>query len=150
MAAQGWHLSEVKLTRYTFVAGEPKQTVYRLDYKATGESDFDEYRDLFESAGWRYVTRMQDWIYFAWDGEPAQAAEIYTDNQSKVAKYTSLQRMLLTTGLLLYSPLLLLSISGENGLQNVLWGLVPITALHAYTLVRVSQVKQRLQQQPTE
>ncbi len=56
MAQQGWHLSLVAPLVYTFVRGDPRDDVYRLDY-LTSKADYEEYKQLFQDAGWDWWAR---------------------------------------------------------------------------------------------
>jgi hypothetical protein len=90
MSRQGWHLARPNpLGAYDFVRGEPKEYVYRLDFQS-GSRGRDEYRQLFADAGWEHVGEMAGWQYFRKEVQPGEEAEIFTDNESKIAKYRRL------------------------------------------------------------
>lgn len=94
MAQSGLHLlSSNGFGFYTFVTGQPADVVYRLDYRTERKTDLQDYLQLFQDAGWENVGNMAGWQYFRKPVQPGQNPEIYTDPQSKVAKY---QRLLLT------------------------------------------------------
>ena len=89
MSQKGWHLSSIGLPCiYRFWAGEPRDYVYRLDYQTFPKKDKQEYQQLFHDAGWEYVGEMSGWQqYFRKEAREGEAPEIFTDVESKVAKY---------------------------------------------------------------
>ena len=86
MARQGWHLTSVAPLVYTFARGEPRDDVYRLDYLVS-KADYDEYKQIFEDAGWELVGEMLGWQYFRKPAAADGPNEIYTDAESKVERY---------------------------------------------------------------
>ena len=86
MAQQGWHLTSVAPLVYTFVRGDPRDDVYRLDY-LTSKADYEEYKQLFQDAGWELVGEMMGWQYFRKPVSTDGPNEIYTDAESKVERY---------------------------------------------------------------
>lgn len=102
MARRGWHMTGVDFPgRYSFVAGEPRDDVYRLDFN-TDSKNWASYRQLFEDAGWEFITTYGSWQYFRTMARPGENPDIYTDNASKVAKY---QRVIAI--LVIFLPILL-------------------------------------------
>jgi len=90
MSQKGWHLVSVKpFGIYNFKAGEKMDFVYRLDYQAK-RKDRIYYLQLFQDAGWEHISEMSGWQYFCKQVEPGESPEIYTDVESKVAKYKRL------------------------------------------------------------
>ena len=88
MSQKGWHLSSMGLPCiYRFRAGEPRDYVYRLDYQIHKKGDQQDYLQLFHDAGWEHLGQMTAWHYFRKEVEEGEALEIYTDVESKVAKY---------------------------------------------------------------
>lgn len=85
--------------QYTFRKSEPRRAVYRLDYLNQRLRDLGEYLEFFTAAGWQYIGTMAGWHYFSHPGRPGQSPEIYTDAESKIAKYRRIQ-----TRLALYLP----------------------------------------------
>jgi uncharacterized integral membrane protein len=91
MSQNGWHLSSVGLPCiYRFRAGEPQDYVYRLDYQTLKKRDQQDYLQLFSDAGWEHLCQMSGWHYFRTEAIEGEAAEIFTDVESKVAKYKRL------------------------------------------------------------
>jgi len=89
MSSKGWHLINICIFIYTFEKGEPKDIVYYGDFKSIKKRDIDEYLDIFRDAGWKYICRQGNWFYFS---SPAnnKYKEVYTDNQSRLTKYSAL------------------------------------------------------------
>jgi len=92
MSRKGWHLASVGIpTLYNFVSGEAKPYTYRLDFiTATNKEDRQDYYQLFSDAGWDHIGEMGGWQYFRKLAKGGEAAEIFTDNQSKIQKYQRL------------------------------------------------------------
>lgn len=91
MSRGGWHLKSMQLPcAYTFASGDPGSYAYRLDYMPSDKSKWDEYRQIFEDAGWKYIGEMSNWRYWRKLIQPGEAAEIFTDNASKIRKYRRL------------------------------------------------------------
>lgn len=103
MSNNGWHLARIGFpTVYTFEAGEPRDFVYRLDYRSYYKMDKGDYLQLFSDAGWEKVEEMAGWQYFRQAARSGDELEIYTDSESKIGKYT---RLLAFLGILML-PLL--------------------------------------------
>lgn len=97
MASQGAHLIKVEsFGRYCFAQGEPGDVAYRLDYTPLKKQDREGYIQVFADAGWEFVCEKNNWQYFrkgiAADGQ----AEIFSDNESKIARLKRLQNQLLS------------------------------------------------------
>ena len=64
MARADWHLKSLGLPGfYTFIAGEPRNDVYRLDF-VMDRKDYQAYLRQFRDAGWEHVGEMGGWQYF--------------------------------------------------------------------------------------
>lgn len=80
MARAGWHLQALGLPGfYTFVTGEPRNDVYRLDFIINQKDS------SFQDAGWEFVGRMGGWQYFRIEAKDRRVPEV-TD-EWKIAKY---------------------------------------------------------------
>lgn len=88
MANKGWHFASFTgLWTYTFVQGEPRDVVYRLDH-LTKDKDKDDYIQLFQDAGWEYAGQsFNGWQYFRKEAVNGEAPDIFSDNESKARKY---------------------------------------------------------------
>lgn len=95
MSLKGWEFKRY-FFGYNFEKTEPKDVVYRLDYKSTFNNDFDEYLKIYQDAGWEHVAQGIRWNYFRTDVKDCVLPEIYSDNYSKIQKYKGLLRVLLT------------------------------------------------------
>jgi Protein of unknown function (DUF2812) len=88
---RGLHLESVgPLGTYTFRAGSPQAMIYRLDYQYLKGQDLPGYLQLFADAGWDHVGQMSNWHYFRRPEVAGQPREIFTDPESKAAKYRRL------------------------------------------------------------
>jgi hypothetical protein len=88
MSKKGLHLSSAGLPGiYTFDVGEPCDYVYRLDFQTVPKKDKQVYLQLFRDAGWEYIGEMSSWQYFQKEARPGEVNEIFTDVESKIAKY---------------------------------------------------------------
>jgi hypothetical protein len=107
MSEQGWHLFGIDFPGvYDFRKGQPKHYVYRLDFQTSRLKDREVYLQLFRDAGWEHLGSMSTWEYFRKEAEPGQAAEIFTDPESKIEKY---QRVL--RALVIFFPILFILFS---------------------------------------
>lgn len=95
MNLKGWKFKKFSWFRYTFEKTEPKDVIYRLDYKSTTNKDIDEYLQIYEDAGWEHVDEFFGWNYFRTDAKDCVYPEIFSDNASKVQKYKGLLKALL-------------------------------------------------------
>jgi hypothetical protein len=96
MARQGWHLIKGGIL-YTFRQGEPKQVLYRLDFRARYELNRGEYLGLFRDAGWEHVCDFGPWHYFR-AAAATVAGDIYSDTHSLIGKYRRLLWVLALLG----------------------------------------------------
>ena len=98
MAAAGWHLVSGGI-RFVFEKGEPQQMRYRLDYRPSYPQGQDEYFALFRDAGWEHAGDYFNWHYFR-SPASAGAPEIFTDSESRAAKYRGLFVILMLAALI--------------------------------------------------
>ena len=69
------------------MAGEPRDYVYRLDWREASRKELPDYLQLFADAGWEHVGSLSGWQYFRRLTAEEPTPEIFTDVDSKVAKY---------------------------------------------------------------
>jgi hypothetical protein len=158
MARKGWHLLDVKTIQYIFIKGEPKEVLYRFDYKMNKNDDFDEYVALFKDAGWEYVTSLNHWIYFRADANKVSNPDIYTDNESRILKYKSILKILYVAGFpSFYFATIWFPIFGNrnhanyNLLFDIAHILVIIVAIMmAYSIIRVYSMIKKLRKEPKQ
>ena len=96
MARQGWHLVKGGIW-FTFRRGEPREVLYRMDFRTKEEPDRGEYLRVFRDAGWEHVCNFGPWRYFRADAAAA-ASDIYSDTHSLIGKYKRLIRVLAVFG----------------------------------------------------
>ena len=90
MSNQGYHLQHAAPFSYTFTPGEPRPYAYRLDFQTQTGLEREAYLQLFQDAGWELVGEMNGWFYFRKLRQPGEPVEIFTDRESKIAKYQRL------------------------------------------------------------
>lgn len=95
MSKEGWHLTKAGFFNYEFVKGEPKDIIYKFDYKPFRNEKIDDYITLFEDSGWEYVTSFAGWFYFRTEVKEDYSLELYNDNTSKIRKYITLRWVLI-------------------------------------------------------
>jgi hypothetical protein len=90
MSLKGFHLASPQGATYHFEQHEPKNYVYRLDFRDWNTNQQD-YEQIFTDAGWEYIGSMGGWEYFRKEATSSDMPEIYTDADSKIQKYRRLQ-----------------------------------------------------------
>ncbi len=148
MALQGWHFVSVTLPgNYTFKKGKPSNDFYRLDF-LSNYSDKANYLQLFEDAGWRHVGEYGSWHYFRKTAEEGEVLEIFTDNESKVKKYSRVLLFLII--FLPIYPIMLTNLSKAEGLfyQIVTFIFFIFVVLYTYAMLmiirRIGQLRKKL------
>jgi len=110
MSRQGLHLSSLGLPGfYYFESGEPGDYAYRLDFNTT-HKDRANYLALFQDAGWEHLGNLGGWEYFRKQRKPGEVMEIFTDNESKIKKYTRLM-----VYLVIFFPVLFILVTSDPG-----------------------------------
>jgi len=146
MARRGYHLAKTPGPGvYTFAVGEPREVVYRLDFRANYRESLADYRQLFTDAGWELVGVMSGWHY--WRKEPTlgEPAEIFTDTASKVAKYHRLMAFLVLMAALLLPAGLTSLDSPHAGIFAAIYA--TLFAIYALLLTRLALRVRQLKQQ---
>jgi len=150
MSKKGFHLLSVGIPGiYTFSVAEPKEYVYRLDFQNFTRKDKQEYLQIFQDAGWEHIGELSTWQYFRKEVREGEVSEIFTDAESKIAKY---KRALVFMGffLVLLSVLYWGQIVNEN--PYTWWGVIVaiyslIILLLAFSFfkiaIRINQLKRR-------
>ena len=145
MSQAGWHFQSIDFPGfYRFVAGEPRDYVYRLDFN-TDRKGYQQYLQLFRDAGWEHLTVYGSWQYFRILAQPGENPDIYTDNSSKISKY---QRIL--TLLVVLNPIYIIILSrfsnSESLFQFIVFVLVlVIEIIFIYAIIRLIQRIRHLQ-----
>lgn len=138
MSNEGCHFSGIGFpTIYSFKTGEPKDYVYRLDYRSHWKLDKEDYLQLFRDSGWEYVEQMAGWHYFRQLAQPGEELEIYTDAESKIEKY---QRLLVFLGILIL-PLVISLINLQSRpykwVEFLLVFIFLMFVLYVYAIVKI-------------
>ena len=96
MAQKGWLLKSYNVFYYNFVKSEPKDYIYKLDYKSSSDKDMDEYLKIFDDMGWEHVEQYLGWHYFRSEADNVKIPDIYSDKTSEIHKYKGLLKVLST------------------------------------------------------
>lgn len=141
MAREGLHLAQPLFPCvYTFVRGAPADVAYRLDYvPRMSRDEFQVYLQVFRDAGWEYLAEMAGWQYFRKPVRPGEAAEIYTDAESKIRKY----RRLLGYLIIIVMPFIILTARSGDRARTAFYDAVTIfqfavLVLLVYGLARIA------------
>jgi len=91
MSRLGLHLEKTEpFGFYSFTHGKPSAYIYRLDFQSGSLKGKEDYFQLFRDAGWEWIGNMGGWQYFRKESKADETPEIFTDNESKIAKYKRL------------------------------------------------------------
>lgn len=156
-ALKGWHLVNTEFCTYYFEKGESRDVIYKLDFKNSGDKDLGDYKEIFEDAGWEYVSRMNGWHYFRVEAKKNKVHEIYTDNESRLMKYRSLLKYLLLAGspsvsaIFLFSVLFLLDHEDMSGPMIGMYILViTVAVLLGYSILRIWLLIRKVKEKSVE
>lgn len=141
MSLKGWHLTGYDFAGfYTFTKGEPHDYIYRMDYQPNSPKDEVEYLQLFRDGGWEQVAKYLSWHYFRKDPKPGETNEIFTDAETRIAKYNRLIRFVLAAGIPSLVVLAVFSITDEKShwfnVFNLFGALIIGHFLYVYFKVR--------------
>jgi hypothetical protein len=151
MSQQGWHLAAAGWpARYTFVRGEPRDLLYRLDWQEASRQQMPNYLQLFADAGWEHAGSHAGWQIFRRPAAAGPAPEIFTDVDSKVAKY---DRMIFAAGgafaAVVVVMVTFLFYDRMDAVLGLLWAALALAAVY-YAVVlaglsrRTRQLKRRM------
>ena len=148
MALDGWHFQSVTFPGYyTFEEGDPRNDFYRLDF-LSNYKDKDNYLQLFEDAGWSHVGEYGSWQYFRKTALEGKTLEIFTDNESKIKKYSRIMVFLVP-----FLPIYIISINSLNDAEGLFYEIMTFVfflfmLLYAYAMVmllrRITQLKKKI------
>lgn len=103
MARKGYMLKTVGFGGYTFETSEPKKMIFQFDFRGLNKISEKEYLQIFEDSGWTFVSRLGAWYYFSKERTEEEVdCSIFSDNESKRAKYKRIILFLFLTGFPLY------------------------------------------------
>ncbi len=132
MANKGLHLKSVNwLGIYTFTRGQPEDVAYRLDFNSNWNKD--DYCRLFEDAGWEHPADVVGWQYWRKRVTDGREPEIYTDPESKVAKF---KQILLVLGVPI-AFFILLALIQTPVPTHLIASLIVFTPLNGYMGIKV-------------
>ncbi|QAA30610.1 DUF2812 domain-containing protein [Clostridium manihotivorum] len=94
MSLNGYELVSARVCRFKFRVCEPKDVVYKLDYRRLKKYDKDNYLDIFEESGWQFVTTCMNWIYFKSEAISNEEMDIFNDIDSKAEMLRTIQKAL--------------------------------------------------------
>jgi len=118
MASKGWQLKK-QGPLYTFEKTEPDTSNIKIDYRYfKSQSDFLEYRTLFEDSGWQHLSgsKFSGNQYFKQISNNS-GMDIFSDEFSRTARYKRLANSLLS-GLIIFLPLVFVSFNqGTLGIE---------------------------------
>jgi hypothetical protein len=140
MSAKGLHLISPGFPGiYTFSVGQPKDYVYRLDYRTFYKKDREEYLKLFRDAGWEYLGQLASWQYFRKEAKIDETPEIFTDTQTKISKYrrliTYISFFYIILGVILWSQLVSYGTFGGTG--AIIWIIAVVLVFMTYAIIRL-------------
>ncbi|GLX70328.1 DUF2812 domain-containing protein [Paenibacillus glycanilyticus] len=136
LSREGLHFKKAgKFSSSFFARDESVRYTYRLDYQtgqARGSAKFQEYVDLYQGAGWEYVSSYGSlWHYFRREWQPGEEPQLYTDRESLIQFYKRLQRVM---GIMLLANLVLMltnMINLRSFFTDRLWAVgVPLIVLY--------------------
>jgi Protein of unknown function (DUF2812). len=115
LSRQGLHFKKARMISSFFTRDESVRYTYRLDYQTgqtNGGAKFQEYLDLYQDAGWEYVSSYgSTWHYFRKEWQPGEEPRLYTDRESLMMLYKRLQRVM---GVMLFLNLFIMILNMVN------------------------------------
>lgn len=150
MARQGWHLERSRGLYYRFEKGEPAEMVYRMDYQGLRGSERKEYMGLFKDVGWEHVGEFGGWQYFRTRAGDGPVPEIYTDPQSRIAKYRRLLAFLMIILVVVWTQVII-SWGRPHDSHDFWYSIrviqIAMTVLMAYAVVRLAAKIRKIRKQ---
>lgn len=93
LSRKGWHLESMTAMGFKFVKSQPQNKIFALDYQPNVK-DLDEYKEIFEGAGWKLACSCGEFYIFSAD---EGTCEIYTDKTELNNKINSRFKVVLIT-----------------------------------------------------
>lgn len=113
MLQDGWVLKKYSVEdedgcKYVFEPiqnEEQKELIYKVDFREFNkEKDFEEYKDIFEDAGWTLLSRNKGYSRHVFYTEPTNAQrDIFSDTESYIERERRKMSSTLTTVILNFS-----------------------------------------------
>ena len=153
MALEGYQLVKVGLFKYTFEKNPPQKLIYQMDFRVLGGNiKKEEYIQIFEDAGWHFVTSANGWYYFFQEWQEDVDLSIFSDNESKSKVLLRLIGFLLLTGFPLYYQAIFilpqLKYSGVFILIKIIMG--TITLVHFLAMLKILSMYKKIQKEIKE
>ena len=108
MASRGWHFSGFAFIFYHFEKGQPRNDIYKLDFRKTQMEDKENYLQIHQDLGWDNVYEFKVfngvWEYFRRDGnlensdDKVQDQELFTDKESLIELLTRMRNFYFVLG----------------------------------------------------
>ncbi|QVK20595.1 DUF2812 domain-containing protein [Mycoplasmatota bacterium] len=154
MAMKGYRLEKVQLGKYTFEEDIPRKLIYQFDFKSFDNMGEEEYLQLYRDSGWDLVCKFSGWYYFSREWEEDTDITIFSNNESKRAKYKRLLVFLAITGFPLYYQTLIffpllekIDFGGSEYSKFYIFSrviLLIVTGLHMFAMFKMIKVYFRL------
>lgn len=121
MSARGLHLIKAPGLFYTFAKGQPKQRIYKMDFRiALKKAEREEYLNLFADSGWTYIPAgMSSTSFYFFSPADESGKDIFSDGVSKAQQHLRYAQAMLYTFLIAFLPYLSLYLSGSIRVQDV-------------------------------
>lgn len=120
-----------------FTQDKSVRYTYRMDYQTgqtLGSAKFREYIDLYQDAGWEYVSSYGSlWHYFRREWQPGEEPELYTDRESFIQLYKRIQGVMAIMLLVNLVIMLANMINLRTFFKEGLWTIgIPLTILYLF------------------
>jgi hypothetical protein len=124
---RGWKLVRmISPCFYIFEACEPRDVIYRLDYKNGGQTE--EYMQMVRDFGWEYFEHCFGWLYFRRNADTLDAGgggELFSDNASRAEMAEHVVRTRLVPIMIIFLccviPNLINALSGRLGIFSTVF-----------------------------
>ena len=118
---EGYHLIKVAFGKYIFEKSESQKRIYQMDFKSFSDKlSEEEYLQLYEDAGWNYISSLGGWYYFYQDWKEGVDQSLFNDNESKSKVYRRLIGFLFLTGFpLYYQVIFILPAIEDSSFMNI-------------------------------
>ena len=124
MSSKGWHIIQYASNGVHFKKGEPQKIDYRIELSEEN-SLFVEQEEMYEEAGWRYLTGYEH-IHIFKAIEGVERVEIYSDPAEQAATFNGFLAKMATSpiklGLIL--TIVLLFMLQEVGIKSIFFNVV--------------------------
>ena len=126
MASKGWHFSGFAFIFYHFEKGQPRNDIYKLDFRKLQVEDKENYLQIHRDLGWENVYEFKVfngvWEYFRRDGnleiseKGLQEQQLFTDKESLIELLIRMRNFYFVLGAI-FTAFALISVN--NIIQNL-------------------------------